>query len=124
VVPAQIIRSRHEIADVGREVGIGKLSLAAAYTSKVEAKHGNVASCKSPGNPRCSEDVLAAAEAVSEQGESAWLRRQVKASCRLRSGGPGKLNLPRFGHVCSYLLASSDRRDAPASEACRGTPAG
>jgi len=75
MVLAQIIRGGHKIADVGGEIGIGELSLAAAYAGEVEAQHGDVASCQTCGNPRRCEGILAAGEAVSKQGESARLGR-------------------------------------------------
>jgi hypothetical protein len=41
---AQIICSRHEIAHVGREVGVGELALATANAGEVEAQNGDVTS--------------------------------------------------------------------------------
>ena len=109
VVLAQVIRGRHKIPNVRREVRIGELTLTAADAGKVKAQDGNVASGQTPGNPRCSVDVLAAGEAMGEQGEGARLRRQVKTRRQHDSSGAGKLDLPRFGHDDSYVLASRTR---------------
>ncbi len=48
VVLMQVIRSRHKISNVGREVRIGELTLTAANASEVKAQDGNVASGQAP----------------------------------------------------------------------------
>src|ERR1700738_4745959 len=63
MVLAQIIRGSHKIADIRREVRIGKLALAAANAGEIETQHSDVASCKALGHPRSCEYVLAAGEA-------------------------------------------------------------
>src|SRR4029077_19041319 len=90
-----------EIADIGREVGIGELTLAAADAGEVEAQHGNVAGAETFRNPRCREDVLAAGETMGEQGECPRPRRQVKTSRQISPGGTGKLDLSGFDHGSS-----------------------
>src|SRR5258708_22450557 len=107
MVLVQIIRGSHKIADIRREVRIGKLALAAANAGEIETQRSDVASCKALGDPRSCENVLAEGEEMSEQGESARLRRQVRASRQHRPSRSGKLNLPRFGHACSYLVGAS-----------------
>jgi hypothetical protein len=65
MVQAQIICGSHEIADIRREVRIGKLALAAANAGEIETQHSDVASRKALGDPRSCKNVLAASEAMS-----------------------------------------------------------
>ena len=73
IAASQVVRSRHQITDVRRKVGIGELPLTAADPSEVKAQYGNVTRRQTPGNPEGREDVLAAGETVREQGEGAGL---------------------------------------------------
>src|ERR1700730_15412835 len=83
MVLPQVIRGRHEIANIGREIGIGELSFTAANAGKVEAQHGNVAGRETLRNPCGGEDVFAAgvkqwANRAKARGLAGKSRRAVK----------------------------------------------
>ena len=93
VVLSQIVGCRDEILDIGREVGVRELTLAAAYPGEVEPQYGNAASCESFGNPRGRKDVLAAGEAMGEQRKARGFRRQIeRRAARSPPEAPGKLD--------------------------------
>jgi len=89
--PAQGIGRGDQVVDVGTEVGVGELAVAVARPGEVEAQDGDVAVGELTGDAAGGEDVLAAGEAVGEQGEGARRRvGQVQPRRQLVAEGPGK----------------------------------
>ena len=68
VARAQEVGRRHEVVQVGREVGLREVPLALADPGEVEAEHRDPAVDQGAGDPSGGLQVLGAGEAVGEEG--------------------------------------------------------
>ena len=93
MISPQIIGCREDVADVGREIGIGKLAFAAADAGEVKSQHGDTVRRKPFGDACCGKDVLAAREAVSKQSASTRFGRQIETRRQFARDCAGELNL-------------------------------
>lgn len=91
---AQPVGRRHQVLHVGREVGVGELSLAVAEPGEVEAQHRDPVLHQRARDAGGGEDVLAAGEAVGEQRVRAHRPvRRVQAGGEHAAVRPGKAGL-------------------------------
>ncbi len=67
----QILRRRQQVGHVGREIGIGEIAAAAAKTGEIKAQHGDAMCRQRLRDTRRRQHVLAASEAMGEQGKGA-----------------------------------------------------
>jgi hypothetical protein len=115
-----------EVGHVGGERRVGELAFARAESREVEPQHGEARPDESRADPRRGGDVLAAGEAVDEEGEGPWPPvRKIEASGELVTAGAGEGDLvERAVHQCSGF-SKSCRRPASHSERwlpCAGMP--
>jgi hypothetical protein len=67
VLVTEPVRRRHEIRDVGREIGVGEFALAPAEPGEVEAQHGKTGRGERGADAGGRQRVLRAGETVGEQ---------------------------------------------------------
>ena len=73
-LPPQEVRRRHEIVQVGGEVGLGEVPLALADAGEVEPEHRDPPLGQGAADPAGGLDVLGAGEAVGEDRVGRWER--------------------------------------------------
>jgi hypothetical protein len=103
-----MIRSGHQIVDVRRKGGVGKLAFTGAEPGEIESQHRNTVRCQTVRNQPRRLVVFAAGEAVREQSDGAdrpvW---SVEQRGKLLTLGIGKIEA--FGrHAVSSCWRFAD----------------
>ena len=87
VFAPQEVGGGQQVGDVGGEVAVGEVALAGAQTGEVEAHHGHAACLQGTADAGGSLDVLAAGEAVGEEGEGAGVVGQIQDARQFLAAG-------------------------------------
>ena len=87
VFAPQEVGGGQQVGDVGGEVAVGEVALAGAQTGEVEAHHGHAACLQGTADAGGSLDVLAAGEAVGEEGEGAGVVGQIQDTRQFLAAG-------------------------------------
>ena len=87
VFAPQEVGGGQQVGDVGGEVAIGEVALTGAQAGEVEAHHGHAACLQGAADAGSSLDVLAAGEAVGEEGEGAGVVGQIQDARQFLAAG-------------------------------------
>ena len=87
VFAPQEVGSRQQVGDVGGEVAVGEVALTGAQAGEVEAQHGHAACLQGAADAGSGLDVLAAGEAVGEEGEGAGVVGQIQDARQFLAAG-------------------------------------
>ena len=110
--PAQFVRGRHQIGDVGGKAGVGEFALARAEAGEVEAQHRDAERGQAIGDALGGPGVLAAGKAVRKERVSArLLRRTVEQRGKALSVGVGKIETLSRHALLPSTAGGRDRRD-------------
>ena len=104
VILPQKIRCAHQIADVGRKIGVGKITIRRPKAGKIEAQNRDATGGQFAGNPFGGQNVFRAGKAMGKDRRGAdQARRHVHARSKRLALAAGKGDFLNSGHGRPFL---------------------